>query len=184
MPRIRRGAAVVDLGCWPGSWLQVLAERVGPEGRIVGVDIEPVSPLGDPVVVLQLDLTEPDAIDRVAEALGRPADAVLSDAAPKLTGIRDVDRAAIEELYEAALAVAGRVLAPEGSLVVKGFPGPTADAFRKELRRRFPHVAELHLEASRTTSKEFYWLAGPASRGGARPTPKGRGGGARRGTRA
>jgi 23S rRNA (uridine2552-2'-O)-methyltransferase len=161
MAPVRRGDAVVDLGSWPGSWLQVLAERVGPTGRVVGVEIRPVEPLEAWVTLLQLDLTEPAAPGRVADALGRPARAVFCDAAPKMTGIREVDRAAIEELYEGALRVARAVLEPGGSLVLKGFPGPESDRFRGVLRAAFQKVSEVRPEGKRRTSKEFYWLAGP-----------------------
>lgn len=149
---------MVELGCWPGGWLQVLADRVGPEGRVVGCDLEEIEPL-EGVVFLALDFTEPGAAEAIAEALRRPADIVLSDAAPKLSGIRDVDRAAQEELYEAALAIASRVLRPRGTLLMKGFPGPESDRLRKSLRRRFDRVRELRPEARRPTSKEFYWIA-------------------------
>ena len=158
---------MVELGCWPGGWLQVLAERVGPDGRVVGVDIEEVEPLADaPVALLRLDFTEPDAPERIAAALGCPADAVVCDAAPKLSGIRDVDRAALEELWEGALRVADAVLAARGALVLKGFPGPESDALRSTLRRRFGHVSEVRPEGKRNTSKEFYWLATPEPRRG------------------
>lgn len=149
---------MVELGCWPGGWLQVLVERVGPEGRVVGCDLEAIDPL-DGAVFLQLDFTEPEALDAIAAALERPADAVVSDAAPKLSGIRDVDRAAQEELYEAALAVAGRVLKPGGTLLMKGFPGPESDRLRKRLRGAYKKVTEVRPEARRGTSKEFYWVA-------------------------
>ncbi len=155
---------MVDLGCWPGSWLVVLAERVGPEGRVVGVDLEPTEAVAPHVAVLALDVTEPAAHDAIAAELGRPADAILSDAAPKLTGIRDVDLAAIEELYAAALALAERLLTPDGFLIVKGFPGRESDAFRKQLRQRFAKVDEIRPEGKRATSKEFYWLAVRPSR--------------------
>ena len=160
LPQLRRGARVVELGCWPGGWLQVLLERVGDHGRVVGVDIEEIEPI-EGVTFLCLDFTEADASARIADALGEKADAVLSDAAPKLTGIRDVDRAAHEELCEAALAVAESLLASGGALVVKGFPGPEADAFRRSLRARFGGVSEVRPEGKRSTSKEFYWVATP-----------------------
>jgi 23S rRNA (uridine2552-2'-O)-methyltransferase len=158
-PPIRRGAAVLDLGCWPGSWLQILSERVGAEGRVVGVDLEPTDAVAPNVTVLALDLTESESAPLIESALGRPADAVLCDAAPKLSGVRDVDLAAIEEIYTAALALARRLMSPSGFLVVKGFPGQESDQFRKELRRTFAKVGELRPEGKRSTSKEFYWLA-------------------------
>lgn len=159
MPQVRAGGAVVELGCWPGGWLQVLARVVAPTGRVVGVDLEPIEPLGPPVWFLQLDFTEETTPERIAEALGRPADAVLSDAAPKLSGIKDVDRAAQEELWLAALRVADRVLRPGGAFLVKGFPGPEQKRFRAELTRRFARVSELRPEGTRATSKELYLLA-------------------------
>ena len=158
-PKLARGAAVVDLGCWPGSWLVTLAERVGPEGRVVGVDRVETDAVGPNVVVLARDFCEPAVQDEIAAALGRPADAVLCDAAPKLTGIRDVDQGAIEELWVAALALARRVLKPGGFMIVKGFPGQEGDLFRKELRRAFADVHEVRPEGKRATSKEFYWVA-------------------------
>ena len=156
---VPRGATVVELGCWPGGWLQRLAEKVGPSGRVVGVDLQPFEPLGEQVIPLVLDLTAPDAPEQIQAALGRPARAVLSDAAPKLSGIPDVDRAAGAELCSVALAVAERVLRPSGFLIVKDFPGPESKAFGAELRRAFARVAEIRPEGRRATSKEFYWLA-------------------------
>lgn len=159
-PPLARNAAVLDLGCWPGGWLEVLAQRIGPEGRIVGVDLQPTEPLAAPqVAVLALDFCEPAALAAIRAALARPADAVLCDAAPKLTGVRDVDLAAIEEIYTAALGLAEALLAPRGFLVVKGFPGQESDRFRKELKRKFGSVSEVRPEGKRATSKEFYWVA-------------------------
>ncbi len=162
LPALGRGSSAVDLGCWPGAWLQVLAERVGPGGRVVGVDLQATEPLPDPVRILQFDFTESGAAERIAEALdGRRAELLLCDAAPKLTGVRDVDRAVLEELWEAALHIAEECLDAAGGLVIKGFPGAPADAFRKRLRARFGRVSEVRPEAKRATSKEFYWVAMP-----------------------
>jgi 23S rRNA (uridine2552-2'-O)-methyltransferase len=156
---LRRGARVLELGAWPGGWLQILAEAVGPQGRVLGIDLRAIDPL-EGVQSLQLDMTEPDSRELLRSALeGRPVDALLSDAAPTLTGIRDVDRAAAEEIYEATLQIAGELLRPGGFLIAKGFPGPGADLFRKELRRAFERVSEVRPEGRRKTSQEFYWLA-------------------------
>ena len=155
---LRRGSAVLELGCWPGGWLQVLAEMVGPQGRVVGVDLRPLEPVTG-VKTLELDFTDPEALATLQGALeGQPVDALLSDAAPTLTGIRDVDRGAAEELYASALYLAGALLRRGGPMIVKGFPGPGADAFRKELRAAFERVTEVRPEGRRQTSKEFYWV--------------------------
>jgi 23S rRNA (uridine2552-2'-O)-methyltransferase len=152
---------VVELGCWPWSWLQILARRVGPEGTVVGIDLAPVDPLPPPIVTLVGDFCEPGTREAIAKALGGPAELVLCDAAPKLSGIADVDRGAMEELHHAALALCDSVLPATGSLIMKAFPGAEADAVRAELRRRFARVAEVRPEGKRSTSKEFYWVAGP-----------------------
>lgn len=161
LPQVRPGAAVVELGCWPGGWLQVLAERVGREGLVVGVDTREVEPLGEPVVLLRLDFTEPEAAERIAEALGRPADAVLSDAAPRLSGVKEVDRSALEEIHDAVLAVAERVLRPGGALLLKAFPGPESDRVRASLSSRFGRVAQVRPQGTRATSRELYWIVAP-----------------------
>jgi 23S rRNA (uridine2552-2'-O)-methyltransferase len=175
LPGLRPGATVVELGCWPGGWLQVLAEQVGPGGRVLGLDLEAIDPLPPPVETLQLDFTDDGAPERIAEALGRPADALFCDAAPKLSGVRDLDRAALEELGDAALAVAERVLRPGGAIVIKGFPGPEADRFRARLRERFGRVREVRPEGRRATSREFYWVTpGDLGAAGASPRSSGR----------
>ena len=161
---------MVELGCAPGGWLQVLAARVGASGSVLGVDAVAVDPVASQVQLLELDFSEVEGPDQIAAALACPADALLSDAAPKLTGIRDIDRAAEEEIYEAVWRVAERILRPAGALVVKGFPGSEADAFRERLRSRFPQVAEVRPEAKRSTSKEHYWVArAPADSASRRP---------------
>ena len=102
-----------------------------------------------PVTLLGLDFTDGDAGERIAEALGRPADALLSDAAPHLSGVKDVDRAALEELHEAVLDLADRVLRPGGALLLKAFPGPESNRMRKLLRSRFGSLSEARPEGTR-----------------------------------
>src|SRR5262245_21603313 len=99
---LRRGQAVVDLGAWPGGWLQVAAELVGPTGKVVGIDLAAIDALPSPqVTVVQCDVTAPECIAQVQVALGRSADVVLSDLAPKLTGIAPRDAARSAELADA-----------------------------------------------------------------------------------
>jgi 23S rRNA (uridine2552-2'-O)-methyltransferase len=100
---LRRGQRVIDLGCWPGGWLQVAARVVGSTGRVVGVDVAVVEPPieNENVIALCGDLSDPDLATRLVEALGGRADVLLSDAAPKLTGVRVTDRVREEAVLEA-----------------------------------------------------------------------------------
>jgi 23S rRNA (uridine2552-2'-O)-methyltransferase len=165
---LAKGARVVDLGCWPGGWLQVAAEAVGPGGRVVGVDLAAIEPPLDlaNVFALQGDLTEPAVLATLLERLGGPADVVLSDAAPKLTGVRATDRAREEALLAAIEAALPRLLAPGGAALVKLLDCPESAGFAKRLRLRFDSARELRPEASRKGSSERYLVArgyrGPA----------------------
>jgi 23S rRNA (uridine2552-2'-O)-methyltransferase len=158
---LRPGARVVDLGCWPGGWLQVAAAAVGPAGRVVGVDrvaMDPPLKKGN-VIALVGDLTDPALPARVLEALGGPADLLLSDAAPKLTGVRATDRAREEELLLAIEGWISPCLRPGGSLLVKLLEAPEALAVARRMGERFERAAHLRPRASRKGSRELYLLA-------------------------
>jgi 23S rRNA (uridine2552-2'-O)-methyltransferase len=152
---------VVDLGCWPGGWLQVAAAAVGPGGRVVGVDQAAIDPpLAEAnVVVLQDDLEAPGVAERILEALGGRAHVVLSDAAPKLTGVRITDRANEERLLEAIEALVPRLLAPGGDLLLKIMEGPEAQAIDKRIRTGFTRSKTVKPRASRKGTTERYLLA-------------------------
>ena len=154
---LHRGDAVVDLGAWPGGWLQVALERVGSEGRIVGVDAVPIDPLPAPNVhLITADVRDPRTGAAILAALGRPADVVLSDLAPKLTGIRDTDDARFAELIDATLDLLAAVLRPGGLLLAKLFmSGAYRDAVAR-MRRLFADVRTTRPEATRQGSAELY----------------------------
>ena len=158
---LRPGQRVVDLGCWPGGWLQVAARAVGSRGRVVGIDVTPLeaSPEEAWVSVLEGDLADADAADRLLDALGGRADFVLSYAAPKLTGVRATDRAREEALLEAVEALLPRLLRPGGDLVLKILEGPEAQAVLQRLRPRFERAKTLKPEASRRGTTERYLVA-------------------------
>lgn len=155
---LRPGARVVDLGCWPGGWLQVAARAVGPSGRVVGVDLTPLEePLAEAhVSVVCGDLTQAAVVEEILERLGGPADVVLSDAAPKLTGVRATDRAREEELLEGIEVLLPRLLRPGGDLLLKILDGPEAQALDRRLRARFSRARTLKPRASRKGTTERY----------------------------
>lgn len=158
---LRAGQRVVELGAWPGGWLQVAAAAVGPGGRVVGVDVAEIEPFPElaNVIAIQADLVEPHVSARVLEALGGPADVVLSDAAPKLTGIRATDRAREEALLEAIEALVPVLLRPGGALVLKLLEGPEAQRIADRLGQRFAARKTTRLQASRQGSSEKYLVA-------------------------
>lgn len=154
-----RGKRVVDLGCWPGGWLEIAARAVGPAGRVVGVDVvhTDVSKLAN-VTTLEGDVSDPSVLDRVREALDGDADVVLSDMAPKLSGIRVTDLERHRLLAELAIGFALAVLRPNGVLVVKLFSGCEREVFER-LRRSFARVVRVRPESTRKGSSELYAVA-------------------------
>lgn len=159
---LRSGQRVFDLGCWPGGWLEVAARLVGPQGRIVGVDLAAVEPPIPAAQVVSLvgDLEDPALAGRLREALGiERADVVLSDAAPKLTGVRERDRANEERLLEAVERLIPELLAPGGAFVVKILAGPEAQIVDKRIRESFAQAKTVKLDATRKGSTERYLVA-------------------------
>jgi 23S rRNA (uridine2552-2'-O)-methyltransferase len=157
---LRRGDYVVDLGCAPGAWLQVAVDLVGPEGRVVGVDIVPVTPTSSAILhCVRGDVRDAETAERVLDALERPPTVVLSDMAPRLTGVRPRDEARCAELVGAAFDFATAILAPGGRLVVKVLVGTDAADLATIARRRFQSCKLTRPDATRKGSTECYLVA-------------------------
>jgi 23S rRNA (uridine2552-2'-O)-methyltransferase len=153
------GARVLDLGCWPGGWLQVAAQRVGPTGRVVGIDREPTGPLGlDRVTVIAADAADAAAAEQVRSALGGAADVLLSDMAPKLSGIRVADRERHTALVALACTWARDVLVSDGRALIKLFQDVEVECAAL-LRRTFADVALHRPPSTRKGSSEIYAIA-------------------------
>ncbi|MHC4452730.1 MAG: SAM-dependent methyltransferase [Planctomycetota bacterium] len=157
---LRPGQRVIDLGCWPGGWLQVAAGAVGPKGRVVGVDLAAIDPplSNENVIAFCGDLTQPSVAKELIEQLGGRADVVLSDAAPKLTGIRVADQAREGALLEGVEALLGGLLCAGGALLVKILDGPDAVLVERRLRGAFDTAKTVKPSASRRGSSERYLL--------------------------
>jgi 23S rRNA (uridine2552-2'-O)-methyltransferase len=157
---LRPGDHVIDLGAWPGGWLQVIVERIGARGRVVGVDTVPIAPLPAPNVrLLTGDVRVPATLRAAAEALGRPADVVVSDLAPKLTGVRATDEAHCEELNSEVLGLLPSLLRPGGRFLMKLFMSPEYETLVGMLRRSFAKLHVTRPEATRRGSAELYVVA-------------------------
>ena len=155
---LRRGQTVVDLGAAPGSWSQVIAERVQPGGRVIAVDILPMSPVAG-VTVIEGDFREAAVLAIVIRALGgEKADLVISDMAPHLSGVSASDQARGAHLCELALEFARANLKPRGAFLVKAFQGSGYPEFLGEMSPCFRSVVSRKPKASRARSTEMFLL--------------------------
>jgi 23S rRNA (uridine2552-2'-O)-methyltransferase len=153
----RPGQTVIDLGAAPGSWTLFASKKVGDKGRILSVDLlEAGVSLPGNVAFYQDDAFEPGI--ELAQAIleHAPFDLVISDMAPKTTGVKFTDQTRSLELCERALEVADAWLAPGGHLVIKIFQGPDVKAFTDSLRPRFTKVKTFKPKSSRAESKEIF----------------------------
>lgn len=167
----RQGMRVVDLGCWPGAWLQYAASRVGERGKVVGIDLVPVDDLGRAnVCSLAADVTKAETVTRILEILSGPADLLLSDLAPKLTGVRHADASRHAALVRSAIGQANELLAVDGTLVVKLFMDGEYPTLAKELREAYADVRVWRPETTRQGSAELYACA-RGRRAEVEPTP-------------
>jgi 23S rRNA (uridine2552-2'-O)-methyltransferase len=151
---LKPGFKVLDLGAAPGGWLQVVAQKVGPRGRVVGVDLLPIKPVPG-ATIFQGDFREVD----LEGALGGKADVVLSDMLPNVTGVPLVDQARAAELTLAGIGLCKKLLKPDGAFLVKVFHGEAFDEVLKALKAVFQTVATRKPAASRGESRENYLLA-------------------------
>jgi len=155
----RPGMRVVDLGSAPGSWAQVLRERLGPRATIVAIDLLAMDPVRG-VTFLQGDFREDEGLAAVATALaGRKVDLVVSDLAPNLSGLESADQARSVHLGELALEFAQKWLQPGGDLVVKAFQGEGFQEFQRAMQEHFAKVYARKPKASRDRSREVYLVA-------------------------
>ena len=156
-PLFRAGGAVLDLGCRPGSWLQYAAKKVGPKGALVGIDRTPLDIVIPGARVLVGDIFQVTPAELSGDL---PAfDVVLSDMAPDTSGIKSLDQARSEALFERALELAELMLAPGGHFLGKLFQGPEFHKLLVRCRSNFTKVASIKPKGSRVESIEQYVVA-------------------------
>ncbi len=153
----KKGQTVVDMGAAPGGFLQIILNEIGPTGHVTGVDLAVIKPLGRPNCITEvLDVLADDFQQKLEALHPGPVDVVVSDLAPKTTGIKDVDEARSLRLAGIALDVSrsrGRV---GGHFIAKLFMGGDFDQFRNDVRDMFSDVKIVRPEATRGASMEIY----------------------------
>ncbi|MGE0775509.1 MAG: RlmE family RNA methyltransferase [Sphingomonadaceae bacterium] len=148
---------VVDLGVAPGGWAQVVKRRK-PDTVVVGIDLLPTDPI-EGVTLFEMDFLDEDAPAKLAEALGGPADLVLSDMAANTVGHPQTDHLRTMALVEAAAYFTGEVLKPGGAFVAKVLAGGADNDLVAMLKRMFTTVKHAKPPASRKDSSEWYVIA-------------------------
>lgn len=155
---LRPGMTVVDLGAAPGSWSQLLRERLGPSATIVALDLLPMDPIAG-VQFMQGDFREDSGLEALASRLGgKKVDLVLSDLAPNLSGVDAADQARSVHLGELAVDFAVRWLRPGGDVVIKAFQGAGFAEFQRRMEIHFDKVYVRKPKASRDRSREVYLI--------------------------
>jgi len=157
---IKRNDIVVDLGAAPGGWIQAARKMTGKHGFVLGVDLKPIEPFSQEYIrTVVADITDPDAAEQILSFLPHKADVVISDAAPNITGVWEVDHARQIDLATEALKIAKCVLTPSGNIFVKVFQGDLLDDFIQAVKVSFDTVKIVKPQASRAKSSEMYVLA-------------------------
>jgi len=156
---LKSGDAVLDLGASPGSWSQYVSQKVGPKGRVLGVDLKPVDVKLSNGIFVQADLRDLNLEDVFQQkGFPPPFDVVLSDMAPATTGIRITDQARSLELCELALQIALKFLKKNGHFVCKLFHSDDFQLLKKLIVQNFEKFEAVKPEATRSQSKEIFLI--------------------------
>ncbi len=156
---LKPGMTVVDLGSAPGGWSQVAVEKVSDSGLVLASDILEMDGIAG-VTFVQGDFTEESVLHTLLDEMkGAKADLVISDMAPNMSGIAEIDQPQSMYLVELALDMARQVLKPGGNFVAKVFQGEGFDAYLQDCRKSFKKVVTRKPDASRARSREVYIVA-------------------------
>lgn len=156
---IKPGNLVVDLGAAPGGWTQAALKLVEDSGFVLAVDIKPVDDFKEKnVQTIVGDITDPETSKTILDALPHSADVVISDVAPNVSGVWELDHARQIDLATNSLKIATKILRPGGSFFVKAFQGRTTNHLVNDIKQQFSFVKLVKPKASRSKSAEIYIL--------------------------
>ncbi len=164
---LRPGIRVLDIGAAPGSWLQYTSDKLGPNGRVLGLDLKPIVEIAPNVTTRVVDVFDDAAVAAaIGEMSWQKVDLVLSDIAPNTSGVKDVDQWRSIELNQKIAAIARKYLRGHGSVVMKVFRGKNFDEFTQELKTQFGRLKVMSAIASRDRSREVYVVCSDVIGGG------------------
>ncbi|MEM0217241.1 MAG: RlmE family RNA methyltransferase [Candidatus Nezhaarchaeales archaeon] len=156
---LKRGYVVLDVGAYPGGWLQVASKIVGSSGLVIGIDLRPISKISASNVKTVIgDVCDENLHDKLASMAPRKVDVILSDAAPKLTGVWSTDIARHSHIIYCILKLANKLLRKGGIAVIKAFQGEELNKILMDIRSLFGDVRLFKPKASRQRSREVYLI--------------------------
>ena len=158
---------VVECGAAPGSWTQVLVQRLDleppnqhPTGAVIAVDILNFAPVDGAICLPKTDFSNPLSQAKIINALnGRKADLILSDMAPNVSGHHSYDHEKILQLLYSAFQFATVCLKKDGNFLAKIFNGSNTEQVIEHLSKFFQSIKQVKTQASRADSTELYLLA-------------------------
>ncbi len=157
---IKRNDRIIDIGCSPGGWSQVALEITGKGGCVIGVDlVEPEGVSQKNFIFIKGDINDPDVRRQVLSALQGKADVVLSDASPKLTGIRERDHTRSLNIIESVFNFVQRSLKEDGNMLIKLIEGPDTKEVFSKIQDRFRFAKIYRPDSTRKSSRENYIIA-------------------------
>ncbi len=154
---IKEGNSVVDLGAAPGGWSQVALEAVGTDGLVVAVDLNRIKSFSDENFwSIKGDFTQKETLEEMQRTLQGKADVIISDAAPKLSGIKDLDQLRSIDLARSVLEISDNILKYKGNMIMKVFQGEGYPELLKDVKNKFRTVKTTKPPSSRKKSGEMY----------------------------
>ena len=151
---LKKGDSVLDLGCAPGGWIKAIKDIVGEKGTVLGVDLQPITPLPGVKFILG-DITDENIIEQIKE-YNSSFNVITSDCSPNVSGNWEIDHARQIYLAEISLEICKHLLCEEGNFIVKVFQGELFNDFVKKMKKKFEKVIISKPDASRKRSSEIY----------------------------
>jgi 23S rRNA (uridine2552-2'-O)-methyltransferase len=152
---IKQNDTILDIGCAPGGWLQVSKKLTDPNGKVVGIDIDPIQPIVG-ISTLLVDIEDSNVVEIIKNKFPFSFDVVLSDLSPNVSGIWHYDHERQISLTLVALQISTKLLKRGGNAVFKIFDGRHSDDVKKQASKVFLKVTACKPKASRQKSSEFY----------------------------
>lgn len=146
---------ILDIGSAPGGWLQVSTKFAGPDGKVVGIDVDSVKPISD-TAIIQANIEDPNIIQIINNVCPFSYDVVLSDLSPNVSGIWHFNHERQISLTLIALKMSTKLLKNGGHAVFKIFEGNNSSIVKQEASKVFSKVTTSKPKASRQKSSEFY----------------------------